>query len=98
MGGDACRHFKVPHLHAVADYVGGERQHGHQQALIDYIHAQSAREYGVAAVSWRAMHGVGLGGLKAQCQRGEAVGYQVDKEQMHGAQQREAEYGGEKHA
>ena len=42
VGGDACRHFKVPHLHAVADYVGGERQHGHQQALIDYIHAQSA--------------------------------------------------------
>ena len=71
-----------PKLEGSADQIGDHGNDGDQNTLIDHVEAQTAGENAVGGASGRAVHGVGLSLLHTQRQGGEAVGDQVDKQQM----------------
>ena len=85
------RHLEIPDLHAVSDDIGRERDDRDQNALIRDVKAQSAGENAVGRGARRALHDIRLRALKPEGKRREAVGNQVDKQQMDGVEEREAE-------
>ena len=97
VGGDAPGHFKASRLHAVADDVGGHGDDGDKDALIGDVEAQAAGEDAVLGGAGRAAHDVRLRALHAQGQGREAVGDEVDEQQVDGVEEGEAQQGGEEH-
>ena len=82
----------------MSDDVGGHGDDRDQHALIQDVKAQATGEDAVLAVPGRAGHGIRLTLLQTKGQGGEAVGDQVDKQQVHRVQQCEAQQRGEEHA
>ena len=89
--GDALGHFEIPHLHAVANDVGDQRDNGNEDALIGDVPAQTTGENAVIRGAGRPLHHVRLPLLQTQRQRREAVGDEVDEQQMHRVHQGKAQ-------
>ena len=86
-------HCKMAGLKSVSDDIGNKRQDRYQNTLIDYVAKQTARKDAVCRFSGWTAHGVRFCFLHSQSQCGEAVGNQVDKQQMYGIEQRKAHQG-----
>jgi len=82
----------------VADEVSRQHQDGDHGALVGHVEAQTVGENAVAGLPGGTLHQVGLPLLHAQGQSGEAVGNQVDPQQVDGLQNDEAQQGGDKDA
>ena len=61
---------KYPHLHTVADDIGGQSDDGDKHALIHHIEAQATGEDAVVAIPGRTVHNIRLRLLQAQGQAG----------------------------
>ena len=96
--GDALGHFEIPHLHAVANDVGDQCDNGNEDALIGDVPAQTTGENAVIRGTGRPLHHVRLLPLQTQRQRREAVGDEVDEQQMHRVHQGKAQQRSHEHA
>src|SRR5699024_2679096 len=91
-------HVEVAHFEAVADDIARDGQHGDQNALVHNVNAEAAGEDAVGRFARRTVHDVLFGLFHTEGKGREAVGNQVDKEQVDRVEQREAEQRGKKDA
>ena len=80
----ACRHHN-------AEHVRRNRQHGYEEALINNVNSDTACKNAVGGFSRCALHKVALALFHSKRKRGEAVGNEVNPEQVCRLKNNEAE-------
>ena len=76
-----------------ADEVGGQRDHGNECALVSHGKAETACKDALLGVTGLSVHHVCLGLFHTQSQSGEAVGDQVDPQEVNGLEDGKAHQG-----